>query len=81
MDFDGVSAAILVASPFQINAQVPAQSRPAATSCTSPLHTARVQQTVTVAAVAPEIFLLGGASNPAVENSDGMQSEFDLSIQ
>jgi uncharacterized protein (TIGR03437 family) len=71
VDFDGVAAAILVASPFQINAQVPA-------SVTPGTHVLRVksaygtaQQTVSVAAVSPGIFLVGSPPAPAVENQNG----------
>ena len=71
VDFDGASAAVLLASPFQINAQVPPALGPGmhVLRVVSPFGT--VQQNVMVANVSPGIFLLGGASAPAVENTDG----------
>jgi len=70
VDVDGAAAAILFASPFQVNAQIP----PAAAAGT---HTVRVvsaygkaQQQAAVLAVAPAIFLLGGGAAGAVLNQD-----------
>lgn len=69
VDFDGVSATVMAATPFQINAMVPPTVTPGA-------HVLRVQsafgvtqQTVTVSAVSPGIFLIGDPPTGAVENS------------
>ena len=70
VDVDGTAAAVLFASPFQVNAQVPPGIAPG-------VHTVRVksaygtaQQQFSVAAVAPVIFLLGSPSAGAVLNQD-----------
>jgi uncharacterized protein (TIGR03437 family) len=70
VDMDGAVATVLWASPFQINAQVPPGIAPG-------VHTLRVsdvygvaQQSVTVSAVAPAIFLIGSSSAGAVLNQD-----------
>ncbi len=70
VDMDGTPAAVLWASPFQINAQVPP-------GMAAGVHTLRVsslygvaQQSVSVSAVAPAIFLIGSPSAGAVLNSD-----------
>jgi uncharacterized protein (TIGR03437 family) len=67
---DGTIATVLFAAPFQINAQVPPGIAPG-------IHTLRVssvygvaQQSVTVSAVAPAIFLMGNSSTGAVLNQD-----------
>jgi uncharacterized protein (TIGR03437 family) len=69
-DMDGVAATVLWASAFQINAQVPPGIAPG-------VHTLRVsdvygvaQQSVSVSAVAPAIFLIGSSSAGAVLNQD-----------
>lgn len=69
VDFDGTAATILVATPFQINAQVPASLSPGThvLRVVSPYGTA--QQTVTVSSVAPGIFVVGTPAVGAVENS------------
>jgi uncharacterized protein (TIGR03437 family) len=71
VDFDGTAASVLLASPFQVNAIAPANLTPGS-------HTLRVrtpfgeaQQTVTVAAVTPGIFLIGNPPAGAVVNQDG----------
>jgi uncharacterized protein (TIGR03437 family) len=63
VDMDGTAMRLLFATPFQINAEVPLTMAPG-------VHTIRIQsvygssqQTVTVSAVAPGIFLIG---NPPV---------------
>jgi uncharacterized protein (TIGR03437 family) len=70
VDMDGTIATVLFAAPFQINAQVPPGLAPG-------VHTLRVssvygmaQQSVTVSAVAPAIFLMGNSSTGAVLNQD-----------
>ena len=70
VDMDGAVAAVLWASAFQINAQVPPGMAPG-------VHTLRVrsgygvaQQSVSVAAVAPAIFLMGNSGMGAVLNQD-----------
>jgi uncharacterized protein (TIGR03437 family) len=70
VDMDGAAAPVLWASAFQINAQVPPDIAPG-------IHTLRVrsvygvaQQSVSVSAVAPAIFLVGGPSTGAVLNQD-----------
>jgi uncharacterized protein (TIGR03437 family) len=70
VDMDGAVATVLWASPFQINAQVPPGIAPG-------VHTLRVsdvygvaQQSVSVSAVAPAIFLIGSSSAGAVLNQD-----------
>ena len=70
VDMDGSVATVLWASPFQINAQVPPGIAPG-------VHTLRVsslygvaQQSVSVSAVAPAIFLMGNPSAGAVLNQD-----------
>jgi uncharacterized protein (TIGR03437 family) len=67
---DGAAAAVLFASAFQINAQVPPGIAPG-------VHVLRVdsaygvaQQSVSVSAVAPAIFLIGSSSEGAVLNQD-----------
>jgi uncharacterized protein (TIGR03437 family) len=70
VDMDGTVAAVLFASPFQINAQVPPGIAPG-------VHTLRVssvygvaQQSVSVSAVAPAIFRINNSSAGAVLNQD-----------
>jgi len=71
VDVDGEALVVLSASPFQVNAVLPADVSPGT-------HTLRVkstfgtaQQSVTVSAVAPAIFLVGNPPVGAVENQDG----------
>ncbi len=70
VDMDGVEATVLWASAFQINAQVPPGIAPG-------VHTLRVrsvygvaQQSVSVSAIAPAIFLTGNSGMGAVLNQD-----------
>jgi uncharacterized protein (TIGR03437 family) len=67
---DGAAAAILFASAFQVNAQIPPGTAPG-------VHTVQVksaygaaQQQIAVSTVAPVIFLLSGSSEGAVLNQD-----------
>ena len=71
VDIDGIVATLLFASAFQVNAQVPAGI--AAGAHTLHVHSAygTAQQAVTVAAVAPAIFLIGTPPIGAVTNQDG----------
>ena len=69
VDFDGVPATVLVASPFQINAQVPASVTPGSHVVHVVTAYGSMQQTVTVSSVAPGIFLVGSPATGAVENS------------
>jgi uncharacterized protein (TIGR03437 family) len=71
VDFDGATAPVISASPFQVNAQVPVGLAPG-------LHTLHVksafgtaQQQVNVPAVAPAIFLVGNPPVGALVNPDG----------
>jgi uncharacterized protein (TIGR03437 family) len=70
VDMDGAAATVMFASPFQINAQVPPGIAPG-------VHTLRVssvygtaQQSVSVSAAAPAIFLIGNSGMGAVLNQD-----------
>jgi uncharacterized protein (TIGR03437 family) len=70
VDMDGTIATVLWASAFQINAQVPPDIAPG-------VHTLRVrsaygaaQQSVSVSAVAPAIFMMASPSAGAVLNQD-----------
>ena len=71
VDIDGEALTVLSASAFQVNAVLPQDVAPGS-------HTLRVQsvygtaqQSVTVSAVAPAIFLVGTPPVGAVENQDG----------
>jgi uncharacterized protein (TIGR03437 family) len=68
VDFDGIAAPILVASPFQVNAQVPATLAPGSHVLRVKSAYGAAQQTVNVSAVSPAIFLVGSPANGAVEN-------------
>ena len=69
VDFDGVSATVLSASPFQVNAVVPASLAPGTHTLHIQSPYGSAQQTVNVLPVAPAIFLLG-PSLGAVVNQD-----------
>jgi uncharacterized protein (TIGR03437 family) len=68
VDIDGSALTVLLASPFQVNAVLPGGVTPGSHTLrvVSPFGTA--QQTVTVSAVAPGIFLVGNPPIPAVTN-------------
>ena len=70
VDMDGTAATVIAASPFQVNAQVPASIAPGThiLRIVSPFGTAR--QPVTVSTVAPAIFLVGNPASGAVENQN-----------
>jgi len=71
VDFDGIQATVIAATPFQVNAQVPASVTPGqhVLNVHSPFGLA--SQTVTVSQLAPAIFLLSDGVTGAVENQDG----------
>jgi uncharacterized protein (TIGR03437 family) len=69
VDFDGVNATILAATPFQINAQVPATLAPGSHVLHIKSAYGAAQQTVAVADVSPGIFLIGTPPAGAIENS------------
>ena len=70
LDFDGVSASVLSASPFQVNALVPAAVSPGSHTLTVHSAYGTVQQTVAVSALAPAIFIAPDGSGILV-NPDG----------
>jgi uncharacterized protein (TIGR03437 family) len=70
VDVDGTAAAILFASAFQVNVQIPPGTAPG-------VHTLRIesaygtaQRQIAISTVAPAIFLLNGSSEGAVLNQD-----------
>jgi len=67
---DGSTAAILFASAFQVNAQIPPAIAPGVHTVQVKSAYGSVQQQVTVSAVAPEIFLLASPSEGAILNQD-----------
>jgi uncharacterized protein (TIGR03437 family) len=64
VDMDGTALRMLLATPFQINAEVPLVMAPGVHSLRVQSAYGSMQQTVTVSAVAPGIFLLIG--NPPI---------------
>ena len=62
---DGVAAAMIAATPFQVNAALPLNTAPGAHTLRLTSAYGAAQQTVNVAAVAPAIFLLNGNPAPA----------------
>jgi uncharacterized protein (TIGR03437 family) len=71
VDIDGTGAIVLFASPFQVNAQVPASVTPGPHTLNLRSAYGAAQQAVTVSAVAPAIFLVGTPPVGAVTNQDG----------
>jgi uncharacterized protein (TIGR03437 family) len=71
VDLDGTPAPVLFASAFQVNAQVAAGVAPGAHTLHLRSAYGTAQQAVTVAAVAPAIFLIGTPPAGAVTNQDG----------
>lgn len=71
LDFDGVAAPVVSASPFQVNALIPASLTAATHTLT--IHSAfgAAQQQVAVASVAPAIFVVAGPTVGALVNPDG----------
>jgi len=71
VDVDGAAAAILFASAFQVNAQIPPATAPGAHNVRVKSAYGTAQQQAAVSAVAPAIFLLaGGGGMGAVLNQD-----------
>jgi uncharacterized protein (TIGR03437 family) len=70
VDMDGAVATVLWASPFQINAQVPPGIAPGVHTLSVRSVYGVAQQSVSVSAVAPAIFLMGSPSAGAVLNQD-----------
>jgi uncharacterized protein (TIGR03437 family) len=68
VDFDGQAATVLLASPFQVNAVVPAGLSPGNHVLTVRSAYGTARQAVMVSAVSPAIFLVGSAA--AVVNPD-----------
>jgi len=67
---DGAAATVLWASPFQINAQVPPGVAPGVHTLSVRSLYGVAQQSVSVSAVAPAIFLIGNSGMGAVLNQD-----------
>jgi uncharacterized protein (TIGR03437 family) len=70
VDIDGAPAAILLESPFQVNAVIPASVTPGPHVFRLKSGYGTVQQTETVSAVAPGIFMIGGPDTGAILNPD-----------
>jgi uncharacterized protein (TIGR03437 family) len=70
VDVDGATAPVLFASPFQVNAQVPPGIAPGTHTLNLRSAFGSSQQTVTVSAAAPAIFLVGNPPVGAVLNQD-----------
>jgi uncharacterized protein (TIGR03437 family) len=70
VSFDGMAATVLAATPFQVNAQVPANIAAGTHIMVVSSAYGSAQASVQVSAVAPAIFLLSGTEG-AVENQDG----------
>jgi len=70
VSFDGIAATVLAATPFQVNAQVPANIGTGTHIMVVSSTYGSAQASVQISAVAPAIFLLSG-SEGAIENQDG----------
>ena len=70
VDMDGSPVRLLLASPFQINAEVPLEMAPGVHSLRVQSMYGTAQQPVTVSAVAPGIFLLGNPPTGAVTDTN-----------
>jgi uncharacterized protein (TIGR03437 family) len=70
VDMDGTAVRLLYTSAFQINAEVPAGMAPGVHTLHIQSAFGGAQQAVTVAAVAPEIFLVGNPAVGALVNQD-----------
>jgi uncharacterized protein (TIGR03437 family) len=68
--FDGIEAAVLAATPFQVNAQIPATITAGAHTMVVSSAYGSAQAPVVVSSVAPAIFLLNETQG-AIENQDG----------
>ncbi len=71
LDFDGVTAPVIFASPFQVNALVPASLTNATHTLTVHSAFGTAQQPVPVSAVAPAIFVVSSPNVGALVNPDG----------
>jgi uncharacterized protein (TIGR03437 family) len=69
VDIDGTALAVLLTSPFQINAVVPATVAPGTHTLTVHSAFGAAQQQVAVSAVAPGIFLVGNPPMGAITNT------------
>jgi uncharacterized protein (TIGR03437 family) len=70
VEFDGKAAAVLLSSPFQVNAIVPADVTPGTHLLRLRSAFGTVEQTVAVDGVAPGIFMMGPGQLGAVLNPD-----------
>jgi uncharacterized protein (TIGR03437 family) len=69
VDIDGTAASVLLASPFQINAVMPASVTPGTHTLTVRSAFGTAQQQVTVSAVSPGVFLVGNPPVGAITNA------------
>ena len=70
VDMDGTAMRLLFATPFQINAEIPLTMAPGVHLLRVQSAYGSLQQTVTVAAVAPGIFLIGNPPIGAITNQN-----------
>ncbi|MGP8246003.1 MAG: Ig-like domain-containing protein [Bryobacteraceae bacterium] len=70
LSFDGIAAAVLAATPFQVNAQIPATITPGVHTLVVSSAYGSAQAPVVVSSVAPAIFMLSDTQG-AIENQDG----------
>lgn len=70
VDLDGSPATVLFPSPFQINAVLPLATAPGTHTLHIQSAFGSAQQSITVAAVAPAIFEIGGLGAGAIQNQD-----------
>ncbi len=70
VDMDGTTLRMLLATPFQINAEVPLEMAPGVHSLRVQSAYGSMQQSVLVSAVAPGIFLLGNPPIGAITNTN-----------
>ena len=70
VDMDGIALRLLLATPFQINAEIPLTMAPGVHLLRVQSAYGSLQQTVTVAAVAPGIFLIGNPPIGAITNQN-----------
>jgi uncharacterized protein (TIGR03437 family) len=70
VDMDGIAMRVLFATPFQINAEIPLMMAPGVHILRIQSMYGSLQQTVTVSAVAPGIFLIGNPPVGAITNQN-----------
>ena len=70
VDMDGTTLRLLLATPFQINAEVPLEMAPGVHSLRVQSAYGSAQQSVMVSAVAPGIFLVGNPPIGAITNTN-----------